>query len=280
MVDHGWINISGNESLDTLQVGPITVDDYAFVDGIRLAPPEGVDFEVHCYEAVLSLAPSTQGSQLHGRPLFVHMIDNGILAKNMFALHLREPMEISLGMLNRVLIHGDMIVVPLTNETGRDITGSWQTRIDSIALGNHSGVQFSLDGTTAAFSTRDTFIQLPDDIVWALLMELDFIMDEMSLPPYVPCGQRSSMPDIIFTLAGQDLTLTPYDYTLEWILGSEWTYCVSAMVPSPIIGSKEVILGSSFLRPFYSVFDLDNKSIGCKLSCTLTKKKREVNDIN
>jgi hypothetical protein len=203
------------------------------------------------------------------------MAESGVLEKNMFALYLREPMEISLGMLNRDLIHGNMIVVPLTNETGRDVTGSWQTSMDAITLGSDSGVQFSLDGTTAAFSTRDSFIQLPDDIVWEILKGLDFIMDEMFLPPYVPCEQRGFMPDITITLAGQNLTLTPYDYTLEWVLGRGSRYCVSAMVPDPVRGSKEVILGSSFLRAFYSVFDLDDNTIGCKLSCNPSSEKRD-----
>ena len=42
------------------------------------------------------------------------------------------------------------------------------------------------------------------------------------------------------------------------------TRCVSAILPSGFGQADEMVMGSAFLQAFYSVFDLDMKTVGCK----------------
>lgn len=103
---------------------------------------------------------------------------------------------------------------------------------------------------------------LPDPIVSDIWRDLEF-EELMYMPPSVSCDKLALMPDIIFNLAGKNFTLTPYDYTFEWPMKPSRTRCATAIMPFGIEQYNEIVLGSAFLRTFYSVFDLDTNTIGC-----------------
>lgn len=75
----------------------------------------------------------------------------------------------------------------------------------------------------------------------------------------VECEKRASLPDLTFTLSGHNFTIGPNDYILE-VQGS----CISSLMgldfPEPV--GPLAILGDSFLRRWYSVYDLGNNAVG------------------
>jgi len=75
----------------------------------------------------------------------------------------------------------------------------------------------------------------------------------------VDCDKRDTLPDLTFTLTGKNFTITAYDYILE-VQGS----CISSFtgfdIPAP--AGPLVILGDSFLRRYYSVYDLGKNAVG------------------
>jgi hypothetical protein len=60
-------------------------------------------------------------------------------------------------------------------------------------------------------------------------------------------------------------TLTPYDYTLEWLDARTRLHCVFAIASNDRknMGEKEIVLGSAFPRKYYTVFDWELQRIGC-----------------
>ncbi len=73
---------------------------------------------------------------------------------------------------------------------------------------------------------------------------------------------------MVFDLGGHNFTLTPYGYTLEMMMGDYGFRCLTAFQPwDTRLGHIDIIvLGSAFLRAFYSVLNFDNKQFGCKFS--------------
>jgi len=75
----------------------------------------------------------------------------------------------------------------------------------------------------------------------------------------VDCAKRSTLPDLTFTLTGHNFTIGAEDYILE-VQGS----CISSFmgfdIPEP--AGPLAILGDTFLRRWYSVYDLGTNSVG------------------
>jgi saccharopepsin len=94
----------------------------------------------------------------------------------------------------------------------------------------------------------------------------------MFVPMSVACEDRKNLPDISIYLSGENFTLSPWDYTLEWpVRDHNGRRCASAFQPLDAKDS-EIVLGSAFLKAFYSVFDLDNGSISCKFHRAIYKR--------
>ena len=213
---------------------------------------------------IAGLTPSRAGSVLLNPSPFMSMVKDKLLDRNLFSMRLREPRELLFGAVNPELFTGDIVQIPSTNKTGRyALTGRWQAEAEYLTLGSEPGIRISLAGYTASFSTGSAFMLLPDRLVVGIWRDLQF-EEIMYLPPSVPCEQRGVMPDLTFNLAGQNFTLTPYDYTFEWPIKQSTTRCVSAIMPFGIEQYDEIVLGSAFLRAFYSVFDLDTFTLGCR----------------
>ena len=65
------------------------------------------------------------------------------------------------------------------------------------------------------------------------------------------------MPDVTFTVGGNDFTLTPEQYVLN-VQGE----CLSGFMGIALPKPNMWILGDVFLSTYYSVFDYGNKQVG------------------
>jgi hypothetical protein len=256
---------------DTLHIGDLRLDNQIFQEANETR--SGPSWDQHVViDGLLGFAPSVMGSVTGTPTPFAYAATSGLLKENIFGLRLREPAELNLGAVNPALFKGDIAYVPLTNASGPlFMTGRWQTAATSVAMGPSSELKWSLDGYTAVFTTVTPFIYLPYTPAVDITRFLDF-EDIMFMPPSVDCGRLDTLPDITITLAGTDFVMTPWDYTYEWEGKPGRFRCVSAFQyigPDEGLedGTKEIILGTTFVRAFYSVFDLEQRRIGfAKLS--------------
>ena len=134
----------------------------------------------------------------------------------------------------------------------------------------------SLEGYTATFSTGWTALGLPWEVAANFVTALDF-ENLLFMPPSVACERRAEMPDISINLAGHDFVLSAYDYTYEWPMERGEVRCVAAFAGFEFEHQeKMIVLGSSFLRAFYTVFDLEYQSVGCKSISNKTLERLNV----
>jgi saccharopepsin len=270
-LDYGWLVATGNYTTDAFSIANLHLENQPFISASNVQINGIAWDDVYQVHGVLGLTPSAAGSGLNKSSPIVNLADSGLLEENKFTMRLREPRELAFGGVNHSLYAGEFSHVPLTNETfGSSLAGRWQTSAHYMALlGGESDrrLNVSLAGMTASFGSKTAFMYLPHVAAAAFWDAIGFER-MMFLPPSVACERRATLPELVFNLAGQRLTLTPWDYLLEWPVADGEVRCVSAVLSTgagPEDG-HEIYLGTAFLRAFYTAFDLDEKRISCKSS--------------
>jgi len=269
-IDGGYIFAGGHVVSDTFDFDGIKAEKQPFLEATTVQPIGLSWDDMSTIHGIVGLTPSSAGSVLNNSSPFMTMVSENVLDRNLFSMRLREPRELLFGAHDSDLFTGDIVQLPLSNKTSRyGLTARWQAEANYLTLGSDPGLRISLAGYTASFSTGSAFILLPDRMVSDIWRDLEF-EDLMYMPPSVSCDKLAFMPDIIFNLAGKNFTLTPNDYTFEWPMKPSRTRCATAIMPFGIEQYDEIFLGSAFLRTFYSVFDLDTNTIGCKFTISGT----------
>ncbi|KAE8444341.1 hypothetical protein EG329_000651 [Mollisiaceae sp. DMI_Dod_QoI] len=142
----------------------------------------------------------------------------------------------------------------------------WKFRINSFAFGNDSAIHKEYTTPTVAIvDISYPFIGLTDSLVEAM----NKAMDAETWGPFawVNCSTRHLLPNVTIVLAGQKFELTAFEYTLE-----EWDddkmqgpmYCQSIFMPIAEEEDPLVLIGSAFLRPLITVWDLEERSMSCE----------------
>jgi saccharopepsin len=200
---------------------------------------------------------------------FLAMAKKGLLDRNVFGLKLSrgegDPGEIVFGDINHDMFDGELKTLPLLNNTKdlERIQGRWKVSASSISIG---GGTASLEGYAALLESDFPLIALPGDLV--MLLETHLGMEQIA--PYAPksidCSKRDGLEDLTLTLGGHDFVISAYEYTIEMEKESWGGHrCISVFLGMPeFIDEKYIIVGSSFLRAFYGVFDLDERTVSCE----------------
>jgi len=78
------------------------------------------------------------------------------------------------------------------------------------------------------------------------------------------CASLDSLPNVSFTIAGKDFSLSPQQYVLQIVAGGK-TQCVSGFMGIDI-GQPLYILGDVFLSAYHTVFDYGKSRVGFAVS--------------
>lgn len=261
---------SGIISEDTVHLAGLEIKSQQFEEATQLHPVPGYwDF---AYDGVLGLAPPKSGSAQNKLQPLSTMISHGLLDKNIFALKL--PLddsndgdgELTVGSMNEDMFTGDMTKISLTEEIDPYLAGKWTVEARSVVLGGGKIVNKTLKGHAAFFDSGYPFIDLPLDLAREVIKAIG-AKPTSSLFFVVPCKKRDELPNLKVNLGGFDVILTAYDYTTVM----ERDECAVWFDGHP--GTKDekpyLRLGSMFLKELYSIFDLDGRTIGCKLKRSL-----------
>ena len=261
---NGYLFFYGTVAQDTFTIGGVHILNQPFIQAVFVDGPTQSYQDLVAIPGIMGLTPSSAGSVTGNPSIFESLVMEKALNRNLFSLHLQEPSELVLGGVSPDIDTKKLVRIPLTNHTGPlALTGRWQAEVEYLSLGNAPGTRMLSSGYTAAFGTRSVFIGLPRPIVDYFHRQLKFER-YLNLSESVACGQLASMPDLTFNLGGENFTLAPDEYTYRWSMPNNETRCMSAIQGFGGADSKEILLGTAFLRPFYSVFDLDTKTVGCK----------------
>eukprot|EP00238_Polyblepharides_amylifera_P006249 CAMPEP_0196579632 /NCGR_PEP_ID=MMETSP1081-20130531/23796_1 /TAXON_ID=36882 /ORGANISM="Pyramimonas amylifera, Strain CCMP720" /LENGTH=414 /DNA_ID=CAMNT_0041899271 /DNA_START=125 /DNA_END=1369 /DNA_ORIENTATION=+ len=253
-IAYGSGSLTGVLDMDDVTLGSMTIHNQIFGESTR---EPGLAFLAGRFDGILGLGfPAI--SVNHVPPVFNMMMAQGLVKEPVFAFWLSRVAgsgsapnggEITFGGLDPNHYTGPITYVPLSAAT------YWQFKVDSVSVGGTGTLatnqQVIADsGTSLLAGPKDVIEKIQQLIGGTPIMAGEYTVD---------CNSLDSMPDVTFTIAGKDFTLTPNDYVLQ-IQGQ----CLSGFMGfdlPPGLG-PQWILGDVFMGKFYTVFDYGNKQVG------------------
>jgi saccharopepsin len=247
-IRYGSGAVSGYVSKDTLTIGDLKVKDQLFAE---VTSEPGLAFAFGRFDGIFGLGYDT--ISVNGiKPPVYELIEQGALDEPVFAFFLgdtTDESEATFGGIDESHYTGSLTYLPVRRKA------YWEVQLDKISFGKDSA---DMEGTGAILDTGTSLLTFPSTI--AELLNKQIGAKRGFTGQYtIECDKRDSLPELTFTLQGKDFTIGPYDYIIE--AGGS---CISAFTPMdiPAPAGPLVILGDSFLRRWYSVYDLGKNAVG------------------
>jgi saccharopepsin len=208
------------------------------------------------------------------------LISNNLLDENVFSLFLSRGETDNAGQLvlgglvEEQFYEGEFTTIPTTTLPAPHLDvlpdiwvkgDKWKVEAQSLSIGEGPLIKFNFKNpTVAVFQTFFPWIIVPVDVANTINNFLD--AETWGMLAWVDCKKRSEMPDITIVLAGQEFVLTAYDYLIEQVYSEEpgLLYCMSAFGMGFEEDEGLIFLGTSFLKAWVSVWNLDELTIGCE----------------
>jgi cathepsin D len=250
-IQYGTGSCSGTLGQDTLTVAGLTVPNQVFGQATTLAS----FFAGQPMDGILGLGYQSI-AQDNVLPPVQNMIKQGIIDKPIFSVYMKATGkseavggEIIFGGVDTSKFSGDFSYVPVTQE------GYWQYTMDGYSVNGKT--TRPAGGFQAISDTGTSLVVGPPEDVDRIAKELGAQYNQQAGGYTFDCNtQRSSLPDINFIINGKSFGVPATDYIIE-----NQGVCLLA-VSGGNAGSVQWILGDTFIRAYYHVFDFGNNRVG------------------
>lgn len=218
-------------------------------------------FSLFPYDGILGLG--LPESSLEPRfNLLGNLAEKKVLQNNIFAIWLANEdegndSEITFGSWKKDRIGSGMLWLPVEYETG-----VWQVPLLDVAIMNQKRDQCQ-GGCKALLDTGTNAIGMPNGMSDAILLELSIEKD---------CSNYHNLPVLGFVFEGFLFNLDPWDY-VKRAGGSCYPQVFGIDIPPP--KGPMVLLGTPFLRRYYTVFSRTSLKIGLSLAVHKTEHENE-----
>ncbi|KAF7312469.1 Acid protease [Mycena indigotica] len=241
-----------------------TVSGPVYTDTVNVA---GVAATKQYFSPVTTLSSSFSGDPIDGilglafpaisnlgqNPFFYTAENSGNVDSNVFSFYLASTgSELYLGGTNPSLYSGDVEYVPVASSSG-----FWQATGAKIKVGSTtvvSGFQTIIDsGTTIMYgppaAVKKVFAQVSGSKLF------DSTNGFYSYPCNTP-------PKLSFNYGGKDWTISAANINLGQTTSGS-SSCVASLAAQDLgLGSNVWLLGDSFMKNAYTVFDVDQEAVG------------------
>ena len=284
-IEYGSGPVSGLFATDTVEVA----DDYT-VKGQTFAMVEssqglGETFEVAKFDGILGLAFPILSQDPDAKTVLQNLVDQSIVDQGMFSFYLGDNAngELTIGGYDQDRFEGDITWVDLLVPT------YWVAPMDKVTFGTQI-----LSATTSSgiMDTGTSLIYAPKEIAAEMAKSLGGqFLPQVSLY-MIDCEQ--DVPDLEFVIGGTPVVVPGEDLIIQDDSGMYCFFTVSAMnfgdesvgdvatldeeladsfvdQVARFAGTSELpvpegldtwLVGDTFLRKIYSIYDYDNKKFG------------------
>lgn len=209
------------------------------------------------------------------------MVNEGLIQSNAYSLWLNDldanTGSILFGGVNKEKYHGTLQTVPIQKVGNR--YSQLIIALTGVSLGNSSGTHSYSSSSIPAgvlLDSGSSLTYLPDAIVNDIYNDLGVAWESQSGIGYIECSMASKNVNISYTFSSPTIHVGLDELVID--VGDLYFHngkkaCIFGIVPA---GTSTAVLGDTFLRSAYVVYDLANNEI----SLANTKFNSTDNDIS
>lgn len=246
-VNYGTGDVSGVLGNDTLSIAGIEVPMT-----FGLASKASDDLLSYPNDGILGLSRTNDTG--FGTPTFMDAVaDNNLLKNNVVAFSLSRASdggkggEVNFGELDESKYQGDITYTDTVGSSER-----WSIPVDDVSV---NGESCNFSGKSAIIDTGTSYAMLPPDDAKAINSLIPGSSPSGKENYILPCDSTAPLQ---ITFSGATYNISSKDYLTH----ASDSKCMSTIVGRQLFGKDEWLLGDTFLKNVYSVFDFDNNRIG------------------
>ncbi|KAL3425734.1 eukaryotic aspartyl protease [Phlyctema vagabunda] len=253
---------SGDYVTDTFTIGSATLQSLQF----------GIGYTSSSYEGILGIGYPINEVQVGrvGKPAYnnlpAQMVEEGLIQSNAYSLWLNDldssTGNILFGGVDTAKYSGSLESLPVQREDGNFY--EFLITLTGVSMG--STTIASNQAQAVLLDSGSSLTYLPDAMVEAIYEEVSAQYDSGDGAAYVPCSLASNTSTIDFTFSTPTISVPMNELVIEVgsSSGSQLTFtdgtpaCLFGIAPA---GSSTSVLGDTFIRSAYLVYDLANNEI-------------------
>ncbi|KAJ5470875.1 hypothetical protein N7530_008232 [Penicillium desertorum] len=253
---------AGDYVTDTLTIGSTTIKDFQFGIGFSSGSPEGV----------LGIGYTANEVQVgrNGEPAYANlpkaMVNKGVIQSNAYSLWLNDldanTGSILFGGVNTKKYHGALQTVPIQKVGGQ--YSEFIIALTKVSLTTSSGENTYTSSSIPAgvlLDSGSSLTYLPDALVQEIYDDLGVSYESDSGIGYVECSMAEQSITLSYTFSSPTINVGIDEMIID--VGDLYfrngkRACIFGIVPA---GTSTAVLGDTFLRSAYVVYDLENNEI-------------------
>jgi hypothetical protein len=253
---------SGDYVTDTFTIGGTTLAKLQF----------GIGYTSSSYEGILGIGYQINEVQV-GRAgkaaynnLPAQMVADGLIQSNAYSLWLNDldanTGSILFGGVDTAQYHGSLETLPVQKEDG--YYAEFLITLTEVTLGNTAIAKDQAQAVLLDSGSSLTY--LPDAMTEAIYEQVSAQYDSAEGAAYVPCSLASNSTALNFTFTSPMISVTMNELVIPVTAsnGRQLTFsdgtaaCLFGIAPA---GSSTPVMGDTFIRSAYLVYDLANNEI-------------------
>lgn len=259
-INYGTGTVSGSYASDTVSIAGLTMD-LTF----GAANVTSKDFNNFPFDGILGLGYSTSSDAVTS--FMGTIVEQKLLKANIFGVDLSRASdgsqdgEINFGAPDMSKYKGNLVYSDVIS--GQD---TWLIPVDDAS---YNGTSANLSRRTALIDTGTTWVFLPPaDAAQIFNLVEGSVLNTSNDTYQVPCDTTTP---IHFAFSGTSFGISSQDWVGD-VVDQSKNLCASNIYPVSAVGNGVWLIGDTFLKNVYTVFDYDESRVGfgAKVAATST----------
>jgi hypothetical protein len=247
---------AGDYATDTFRFGGQTIKDMQFGIGYVSSSPEGI----------LGIGYTINEVQVNRFGLDEYpnlpqkLKDDGTISSNAYSLWLNDldasTGNILFGGVDTDKFQGTLSTLPILQEQG--VYAEFIIALTDMGIGNNKTSLFANSNIPVLLDSGSSLMYLPDNVATALYQRFNARYDSRQQAAFVDCDLANQEGTLDFGFSGVTISVPYNELVIVAAISRGVPVCILGIGPA---GNSVSVLGDTFLRSAYVVYDLANNEI-------------------